>query len=142
MKLCTVCKLTKPFSDFNRKKANKDGLQPHCRNCSHRLFKEYYHTNREKHYIKVKKNQIEYEKRNREYLLKIKLERGCYFCPESEPCCLDFHHIKDKKFDLGAVNGHSLDTVKEEVNKCIVVCSNCHRKLHAGRLMPPTQNWR
>lgn len=48
---------------------------------------------------------------------------------------LDFHHIdpKAKKFNLG-LDGltRSWDRTKSEIDKCVLVCSNCHREIHAG----------
>lgn len=32
-KKCTKCKVEKPFSEFNKKAANKDGLQSRCKTC-------------------------------------------------------------------------------------------------------------
>ena len=52
-------------------------------------------------------------------------------CPEA----LDFHHIDESKksFSLSD-HGIKLDwpLIKEELDKCIVVCANCHREIHAG----------
>lgn len=46
---------------------------------------------------------------------------------------LEFHHKdpKEKDFAIG-VKGYTRgwETVKRELNKCILVCSNCHRELH------------
>lgn len=46
---------------------------------------------------------------------------------------LEFHHLDptQKDFGIGA-NGHTLaiERLKQEVDKCILVCSNCHRELH------------
>ncbi len=48
---------------------------------------------------------------------------------------LDFHHIDpaSKTFGIGA-NGHSRSwqRVQEELDKCILVCANCHREISAG----------
>lgn len=48
---------------------------------------------------------------------------------------LEFHHLdpKEKDFHLSK-GGHtrSWDKIKEELNKCILVCSNCHAEIHAG----------
>ena len=48
---------------------------------------------------------------------------------------LDFHHIDptSKSFGIGG-QGHSRswERVKEELAKCILVCSNCHREVSAG----------
>jgi hypothetical protein len=48
---------------------------------------------------------------------------------------LDFHHIdpSQKDFSLGS-KGHSRswERVKAEIEKCILVCANCHREIHAS----------
>lgn len=47
---------------------------------------------------------------------------------------LQFHHtdIVDKDFEISAHynEGRSLEDMKQEVNKCILVCANCHAELH------------
>ena len=45
---------------------------------------------------------------------------------------LEFHH-KDptkKKFSISNCRGRSLAKLREEVKKCILICSNCHAELH------------
>ena len=48
---------------------------------------------------------------------------------------LDFHHIDEstKSFNL-SVRGltRSWEKTKKELKKCILVCANCHREIHAG----------
>lgn len=46
---------------------------------------------------------------------------------------LDFHHI-DPNIKSFSISGgtKSLDKLKQEVDKCILVCANCHREIHAG----------
>ena len=48
---------------------------------------------------------------------------------------LDFHHKpgKEKSFGLG-LNGmtRSWERTKSEIDKCILVCANCHREIHEG----------
>ena len=46
---------------------------------------------------------------------------------------LEFHHLDPKEKDFGiSAKGYtrSWDKVKEELDKCIMVCANCHRELH------------
>lgn len=46
---------------------------------------------------------------------------------------LEFHHIDPSKKDFAiSSNGHtrSWDKIKEELDKCIMVCANCHREIH------------
>ena len=44
---------------------------------------------------------------------------------------LDFHHIKEKTYNISG-GTKSFERLKKEVDKCILVCSNCHREIHAG----------
>ncbi len=58
----------------------------------------------------------------------------CEICGYSRCiAALEFHHRdpKDKEFGL-AQNGNtiSFEKAKKEVDKCILICSNCHRELH------------
>lgn len=54
-------------------------------------------------------------------------------CGESDPVCLDFHHTSDDK-ELAIADavqkGWGLERIMREVAKCVVICANCHRKLH------------
>jgi len=46
---------------------------------------------------------------------------------------LDFHHInpEEKEFNLGSKGyTRSWEKVKVELDKCILVCANCHREIH------------
>jgi DNA-binding CsgD family transcriptional regulator len=48
---------------------------------------------------------------------------------------LEFHHLDPTQKDFGIASKgitRSWDKVKEELDKCIMVCSNCHREIHAG----------
>ena len=46
---------------------------------------------------------------------------------------LEFHHINadGKDFDLSHGKSTTFEKIKPELDKCILVCANCHRKLHA-----------
>lgn len=60
------------------------------------------------------------------------LKTPCIICGESEPCCIDFHHINPdtKEFTISQHLGKGRDVLRKEISKCICVCANCHRKIH------------
>jgi len=45
-----------------------------------------------------------------------------------EPCQMDFDHVRgEKRFCLSTSISRTLHDVLEEIKKCELVCSNCHR---------------
>lgn len=69
--------------------------------------------------------------RNREFLNEFKSNHPCVECGESEIVCLDLHHLRDKAMMVSEAVLHcGLDTLKAEIDKCKVLCANCHRKTH------------
>lgn len=75
--------------------------------------------------------------RKLDILNEYKSKHPCVICEESEPVCLDFHHLNgdDKTNSIGQmIRKCSIKAVMEEIKKCIVVCSNCHRKINAGMI--------
>jgi len=46
---------------------------------------------------------------------------------------LEFHHLDSSKKDFGVSKSgltRSWLRIKKEIDKCILVCANCHRELH------------
>jgi len=66
----------------------------------------------------------------------IKSNSQCLYCSCNKIECLDFHHIDDnKEHGIGAMirdKTVSMQQLETEINKCIILCSNCHRTLHAN----------
>lgn len=91
---------------------------------------------KEKNKDKYRENRKKYREKMRLIILKAK-SCGCIVCGEKESCCLDFHHIHDKEFVIAAGPEVSIKRLLTELEKCIVLCANCHRKLHAGLIQLP-----
>jgi hypothetical protein len=59
---------------------------------------------------------------------------SCQRCGFSHPACIDFHHLdpKSKRATIALMprQGFSLESIKAEIAKRVVLCANCHRILH------------
>lgn len=100
--------------------------------------KEKMREYRRKHYHENKEPYLERAKNNktiaREYVRSIKDQLFCSQCKENHPAVLDFHHPDplQKEFSISRAisTGQSIKKIQSEISKCIILCSNCHRKLH------------
>lgn len=125
MKVCSCCKENKDVDKFAKKGA---GLQPICKVCRSVWFKQHYESNK-RYYLDRNKTA---RKSNLAWLKEYKSKLFCTKCGESDPACLDFHHIdptlKDSVVSVAAKK--SRGSLMAELDKCEVLCSNCHRKHH------------
>lgn len=74
---------------------------------------------------------INWKKRKKLKLIKYKGGKcqkcGYDKCEEA----LEFHHLDPTKKDFNvSKHSFSFETMKKEVDKCILVCANCHREIH------------
>ena len=127
-KLCTKCKTEKDVSEFYKRSAAKDGLHCHCKDCVNQYDKQ-----RDKSKLARKNRKCRNNKK--EWFRELKSTLKCSMCSEDHPATLDFHHkdanSKDKDVSFLAARSYSKQRVLEEISKCIILCANCHRKLHS-----------
>jgi len=140
-KQCSVCKIAKPITEFSKNKWKRDGLQTKCKTCNSKLIKEYYERNREKHRAATREQKRKCREKIRSVLLRIRRNNPCCMCGENDPVCLDFHHVEPKtkvsEVSTLAAQLTSIETILKEVSKCVIVCSNCHKKIHAKKITLP-----
>jgi hypothetical protein len=74
----------------------------------------------------------------RKFLWERKATRNCAACGETDPRCLDFHHQGRQPKVAGlsqmATDGAAIRSIERELEKCIVLCKNCHAKEHLKHL--------
>lgn len=140
MKKCYTCQQEKSPTEFNKSKHRKDGLSSICKECSRSHSRNYYNNNTELHKKNVYRNKLLYVEQLRNWINTVIRKDGCCICDEKEVCCLEFHHVdQTEKEELVSylIGTNSRRKLEIELNKCSVVCSNCHRKIHAGILPNP-----
>lgn len=102
-------------------------------------FKEkYYGENSEE--FKEHRRQLS---RERKHTLKAKflLELGakCSICGKEydgeNGSVFDFHHLnpEEKEWNPSKLFSKSEDKIREEIQKCTIVCANCHRLIHNSK---------
>ena len=119
MKTCKKCGLIKDLSDFRIVGKYRRGT---CKQCE------------------AEETQLQSEK-TKEYIKSKKKE--CSICGYNKSkSALDFHHVDsfDKEFNVSKYKRFRwTDEVKKkidnEIEKCIVVCKNCHCEIHDGTII-------
>lgn len=92
--------------------------------------RQHYLANKEKYAANVRRRRKEY----RDWFIDIRKSSVCEKCSENHIAVLDFHH-KNGTSKEGTIARmvSSMEPKKKilaEISKCIVLCANCHRKLH------------
>lgn len=135
---CPRCDTNLPLSAFNRM---GDGHQGWCRECFRVYFRERGTLHRE---------QCAASKRQRAELGAAFIDdhlrsHSCVDCDLNDPDVLEFDHRTEKTANLSVLvgRGTSVDGLRAEVERCDVVCVNCHRRRTAHvqgswRLEPET----
>ena len=125
-RICIDCK-----QKFDGRKENKSGL---CLKCYRKKYhKEYWKNHPELKKERTKSNYINYRKK-RDFVLNYKKDKDCYICGYKEhPVILQFHHKNksEKRYPIAnSLTQLSLNNIKLEINKCILLCPSCHMWLH------------
>lgn len=139
-KRCPNCSAWKPLEAFARKKKSRDGRQPWCRACNAERSKRYYAEHRADH-VAVVAQRTRGQRRERHAVLAAYFAaHPCVDCGETDLLVLEFDHLRDKRMNIGTMisSGCQLDQIFAEIEKCEVVCANCHRRRTAMR----ARSWR
>ncbi len=132
---CNKCKTDKPKEEFNKRK--NQGRYKTCKQCVKIYDAERYKNKKPSEEIKARSRVCEEYKTRliRLFINFIKFTNKCCFCKEDDWLCIDFHHVKDKIKPVShLITQAAIKKVASELKKCVCVCANCHRKLHAGRI--------
>jgi hypothetical protein len=131
---CGRCGEHKPAAEFAWRRRRLGQRDTYCRPCRAEYKREHYLANRERYIAEnARRKRALVEKRMR-FLIEFFREHPCTDCGESDPIVLEFDHLGDKVFNVSAgLRTHKWDTVLREIDKCEVVCANCHRRRTARR---------
>jgi Zn finger protein HypA/HybF involved in hydrogenase expression len=96
----------------------------YCNHCSTKRLKK-----------QISESSIKRMIRNREFIKNYKKNKQCEICGYNKyPGILIFHHKnkeeKNKNVNILMKSLKNIDTIKKEIEKCRLLCANCHREIH------------
>lgn len=128
MKKCNACGETKQEDEFYWQIKSQGRRLSICIPCRKARRKAAWAAGieRENNYANKKKN----FDRLRDHVWSILKDAQCLDCGIDNPVVLEFDHVRGEKFsDITRMisSNYSLDKIKEEIEKCEIVCANCHK---------------
>ena len=132
-KVCSKCLLPKDKEDFyvSKRYNNKQ-----CRMCIRELDRLRYN-NGGLSKVSANERSSNFKSRNAQYVWDYLKQNPCIECKESDPVVLEFNHRnqEDKLFNITTgISRWNLKMLRAEMDKCDVLCANCHRKHTAIQL--------
>ena len=131
LKTCRICNVEKPKTEYSTE--TKQGNKKHrvCKLCRSDLAKQRYHSNT-KAKENIMRNCLERITANKARAVEY-LGGKCEDCGGVYPQQVyDFHHRDPKEKDISPARARHLswENYKKEIDKCVLLCANCHRIKH------------
>lgn len=131
-KICTKCGEEKCLDEFffRNKKTGKRHAQ--CKDCYNktRKYKEHYDKHKEEYKGRALKRKSNLVMENQNKMLDFLSKCKCADCGETNPIILEFDHInpQNKAHTIAKMlPTHLWESILVEIEKCEVVCANCHK---------------
>ena len=130
-KVCSKCKRELEVSNFRWKNKSKGLLHSQCKDCQKAQEKIHYQESKERQ--ESVRSTAEFQKERNILLVEKARQCGCKKCGETRSYVLDFHHRDpNEKSNVLAhmIKSSSEANLTAELEKCDVLCANCHREFH------------
>ena len=131
---CYRCGEVKPAEDFAWRRRRKLQRDSFCRPCRKAYGREHYLANRQRFIDQARDQKQRLQRQRTLYLIEYFVTHPCVDCGETDPVVLEFDHLRDKLFNIGqALSRTKWSSILAEIEKCQVVCANCHRRCTTER---------
>lgn len=131
---CYRCGELKAVDEFAWRRRARGQRDSFCRPCRSAYGKEHYAANRQRYIDRARVVTQRLTRERTGYLIAYFVAHPCVDCGETDPIVLEFDHLRDKRFEISAaIRGRNWQTILDEIEKCEVVCANCHRRRTALR---------
>ena len=131
---CYRCHELKSPEEFAWRRKEKGQRDSFCRPCRSAYGKEHYEANKQRYIDQAAAVKRRLMLTRTKYLIGFFRSHPCVDCGERDPVVLEFDHLRDKSFSVGAALAQrKWRDILDEIDKCEVVCANCHRRRTSGR---------
>ncbi len=137
-KICSRCKDEKAVEEFYLKDSATGKRQAHCKECNKTAGysrKAYLKDSSKAKALSKARNQKLLEENRKQLLIYFK-EHPCVVCGEKDLRCLEFDHLDTTTKNFGIaqkLDKYNWKKLSAEIEKCQVLCSNCHQKRTAAQ---------
>jgi hypothetical protein len=135
---CSMCRELKSPLEFYSDKSRSTGIASRCKECNRIQSREWAKNNRGKANAWGRTSQKRIKDRNHANLFALLSGSSCVDCGISDPLVLEFHHLRDKSYNVAQILHWSWERILLEIDKCIILCANCHRV----RTIKESSHWR
>jgi hypothetical protein len=134
MRRCGRCGELRPDEEFAWRRREKGQRHNYCRACHAEYHREHYQANRERYIAQAASHKHALRLERTARLIEYFKTHPCADCGADDPVVLEFDHLRDKSFAIASgLVDYSWARILEEIEKCEVVCANCHRRRTAER---------
>ena len=110
--------------------------QKKCRPCKQAYDRDYYASRSPESKARNLVLQEDRKEVARQFIWDYLCEHPCVICGEADPVVLEFDHVDQttKSSNVSEMACNSIATIEKEIEKCRVLCANCHRRHTAIQL--------
>ena len=131
VKECSKCHQILPLDNFRWKNKSLNKKHSQCKQCQSLADKKHYAESEKRR--KAVRQLTDLQKQSNIEFIEFKKQQGCQKCGEKRFYVLDFHHKNpnEKVNEIAhMIKSSSIDNLEKEINKCVLLCANCHREWH------------
>lgn len=129
-KICSKCNINKAASEFSKSQRGLGGLHTYCKSCQKVQDRAYWQRKKHDSERMLARKRLSDSRKNelQDYVFSYLTMHHCQ-CGEKNPLYLEFDHLENKTDTISNMVRRqvSLKRLKQEIEKCQVLCVKCHR---------------
>ena len=121
---CSVCEKLRQHDEFNWRDKARGVRFKYCRYCQREFSRKHYSANKSRYLERNERRRLKHIE-----LIRTAKSLPCADCHVKYPFyVMEFDHVRgEKREHLARMATLGISAILKEIDKCDVVCSNCHK---------------